>query len=101
MLAGSASHNLPTRQILDPSKLKEFADDNFECDENGRKFSKQIENSVGKREIARYEQFLLFPQGFQKTCIAGLVWERVKMHLDLDHTVRKYEEYYDNLSFRP
>ena len=55
MLAGSASHNLPTRQILDPSKLKEFADDNFECDENGRKFSKQIENSVGKREIARYD----------------------------------------------
>ena len=25
------------------------------------------ENTVGKGEIARYEQFLLFPQCFQKT----------------------------------
>ena len=30
-------------------------------------FSKQIENTVGKGEIVRYEQFLLFPQCFQKT----------------------------------
>ena len=28
------------RQILDLSKLKEFADDNFKLDENGRKLSK-------------------------------------------------------------
>ena len=34
---------------------------------NGRKFSKWVENTVGKGEIARYEQFLLFPQCFQKT----------------------------------
>ena len=46
---------------------KEFADDNFKFDENGRKFSKWVENTVGKGEIARYEQFLLFPQCFQKT----------------------------------
>ena len=26
-----------------------------------------LENTVGKEEIARYEQFLLFPQCFQKT----------------------------------
>ena len=37
---------------------------------------------MGKGEIARYEQFLLFPQGFLKTYTAdtwkpGLVWERV------------------------
>ena len=42
-----------------------------------------VENTEGKREIARYEQFLLFPQCFQKTCTtdkkkSGLVWERVK-----------------------
>ena len=60
----------PKRQMLDSSKLKEFADDNFKFDENGREFSKWIENSEGKREIARYEQFLLFPQCFQKTFIA-------------------------------
>ena len=72
----------PKRQILDSSKLKEFADDNFRFDKNGRKFSKQVESTVGKGEIARYEQFLPFPQCFQKTCTAdtqkpGLVWERV------------------------
>ena len=76
----------PKRQILDSSELKEFADDNFKFVENGRKLSKQVENTVGKGEIARYEQFLLFPQCFQKTCTAdsykpGLVWERVKSKL--------------------
>ena len=48
------------RQILDSSKLKEFADDNFKFDENERKLSKRVGNTVGKGEIARYEQFLLF-----------------------------------------
>ena len=61
---------LPKRQILDSSKLKELADDSFKFDENGRKFSKKVENAVGKGEIARHEQFLLFPQCFQKTCAA-------------------------------
>ena len=37
----------PKRQILDSNKLKEFADNNFEFDENGRKFSKQVENTIG------------------------------------------------------
>ena len=36
----------PKQQILDFSKLKEFADDNFKFDENGRKFSKLVENNV-------------------------------------------------------
>ena len=39
----------------DTSKLKELADDNFKVDENGRKFSKWIENIVVKGEIARSE----------------------------------------------
>ena len=60
----------PKRQILDSSKLKEFADDNFKFDENGSKFSQRVENTVGKREIAHYEQLLLFPQCFQKICTA-------------------------------
>ena len=60
----------PKQQILDCSKLKEFADENFKFDENGRKFSKWVENTVGKGEIACYKQFLLFPQCFQKTCTA-------------------------------
>ena len=49
---------------------------------NGRKFSKQVENNVGKGVIARYEQFLLFPQCFQKAYFPGaskgvIVWEWV------------------------
>ena len=52
--------------------LKDFADDNFKFDENGRRFSTRVENTVGKGEkIARHEQFLLFPQCFQKTCITN------------------------------
>ena len=63
---GLYSQNIFTRrQILDSSKLKEFADDNFKFEENDRKLSKWVENTVGKGEIARYEQFLLFPQCFQ------------------------------------
>ena len=56
--------------LLEASKLKEFADNNFKVDENGRKFSKRVENTVGKGEIGHQEQFLLFPQCFQKTCTA-------------------------------
>ena len=57
-------------KILDWSKFKQFADDNFKFDENSRKFSKRVENTVGK--IACYEQFLLFPQCFQKACFPGV-----------------------------
>ena len=68
-----------------------FADDNFKLNENGRKLSKRIENTVGKGEIARYEQFLLFPQCFQKACFLGaskgvIVWEWVKQYfLSISH----------------
>ena len=44
---------------------------------------KSLENTGGKGEIARKEQFLLFPQCFQKACFPGtskgvIVWEWVK-----------------------
>ena len=68
---------------IDSSKLKEFTDDNFKFDENGSKLSKRVENTVAKGEIACYEQFLLFPQGFLEACFTGaskgvIVWEWVK-----------------------
>ena len=44
--------------------MKEFADDNFKFDENGREFSKELESTVRKREIACNKQFLLFPRYF-------------------------------------
>ena len=56
----------PKRQILDSSKLKEFADDNLKFDKHGLKLSKSLENPVGKGEIACYV--------FNR----GLFWERVK-----------------------
>ena len=54
----------------------------FRFDENGSKLSKPVENIVGKGEIACYEQFLLFPQCFQKACFPRaskgvIVWERL------------------------
>ena len=57
-------------------------DNNFKFDENGRKLSKKVENTVGNGEIARYEQFLLFQQCFQKACFPEvskgvIVWEWV------------------------
>ena len=44
---------------------------------------------MGKGEIARYEQFLLFPQCFQKACFPGvskgvIVWEWVNYLEDVD-----------------
>ena len=60
----------PIQQILNSSKLKEFADNNFEFDHNDRKLSRWLENTVGKGETARYERFLLFLQCFQMTCTA-------------------------------
>ena len=54
----------------------------FKIGENGRKLFKPVENTVEKGEIARYEQFLLFPQYFQKACFPEaskgvIVWEWV------------------------
>ena len=37
--------------------MKEFADDHFNSNKNGRKLSKQVENTVGKGEMARYNPF--------------------------------------------
>ena len=67
-----AALTIPKGQILDSFKLKEFVDDNSKFQENDRRFSKGVENTVGKGEIAHYEQFLLFPQCFQKTCTADM-----------------------------
>ena len=69
---GLRDNPYPKRQILDSSKLKEFAHENFEFDQNIRKVSKTVGNTIGKGEIARYEQVFLFPQCFLKTCSADM-----------------------------
>ena len=71
-----------TTNFVNSAKFKDIADDNCKFAENARQLLKRVENTSGKEEIARYEQFLLFQQCFQKTCSAdtqkpGLVWERV------------------------
>ena len=43
---------------------------------------KQVENTVGKGDIAGYKEFFLFPQCFRKACFPGaskgvIVWEWV------------------------
>ena len=60
------------RQILDSSKLKEFADDNFKFDENGRKFLKPVENTVGKRRNCSFSHSVFKTQVMQTHKIQGL-----------------------------
>ena len=48
----------------------------------------QVENTVGKGEIAHYEQFLLFPLCFQKACFPEaskgvIVWEWVNSYISV------------------
>ena len=69
--------------MLDSSKMKEFADDNFTFDENGRKLSKQVENTVGKGEIACTSNFFFSHSVFKSLALQthknqGMLWERVK-----------------------
>ena len=45
--------------------MEEVTDDNFEFDENDRKFPERVENTVGKGEIAPFPTFF-----FQKICTA-------------------------------
>ena len=78
-------NSLPNDKSLE---LKEIADDNFKCDENGKKLSKRVENTVGKREIASNEQFLLFPQCFQKTCNADKNQGLLGKGLNLYQTIK-------------
>ena len=58
---------------MDSSELRDFADDYFkfdEFDEYGRKLSEQVQNTVGKGEIARYENVLKGP--FSRIVKAGM-----------------------------
>ena len=58
----------PKWQILDSSKLREIADDNFNFNllVNGRMFSKWVENTVGKRELLIMSNFSFSHSAFQR-----------------------------------
>ena len=69
MVGPSVNHKTATafrQQILDFSKMKEFADDNFKFDENGRKLSKRIEKTVGKWKNCSLRAIFRFPTVFSK-----------------------------------
>ena len=67
------------RQILDSSKLKEFADHNFKFHENGRKLSKRLENLWEKEKLLFTNNFSfshsifkrLVSQGHSKASLCG------------------------------
>ena len=65
---------LPDDKILDSSKLKEFADDNFKFVQSRGKLSKQVENAVGKGEIAFPTMFSkgLLPRGVKRCHCVGM-----------------------------
>ena len=60
--------------------MKDFADDNFKFDENGRKLSKPVKNTVEKGEIALTSNFSfshsvfkrLFSPGASKSVTVGM-----------------------------
>ena len=68
--------------------MREFAGDNIKFNENDIKFSKRIENTVGKGDIAcfffRHSAFKIPVLQTRKT---GLAWERVKQHLKFTECV--------------
>ena len=74
-----AFNPLPDDKILDKSNMKQSADDNFKFDENSRKFSKRVENTVGKGEILRAISPFptvfskgLFPRGIKRCHCVGM-----------------------------
>ena len=64
------------------SKLKEFAFDYFDFVENGKKFFKQVENTLGKKEfvhIALDEHSYFSLSAFKRLVLqTGFLWGRVK-----------------------
>ena len=46
--------------------MKEFSDDNYKFDEHGRKFSKWIENTVGKGRNCSLRAISPFPTVFKR-----------------------------------
>ena len=74
--------------LYQTTNFRVFQIERVKFDKNGRKLSKRVENTVGKGEIARHEQFLLFPECFQKARLPGaskgvIVWEWVNQTVSI------------------
>ena len=55
--------------MLDSSKLKEMADDNFKCHENGKKFSKQVETLWEKEKLLVTSNFSFSHSVFKRLAL--------------------------------
>ena len=69
----------PNQQILDSSGPKEFADNNFKFDENGRLFSKWLENTEGKGEICSLRAVSPFATVFSNDLYSRCVKSRASL----------------------
>ena len=75
----------PSRQILDSSKLKEFADDNFKFDETGRNSIQIGIKHCGKRRNCSLRAISPFPSVYKRHALQtrknqGLFGEGLKGH---------------------
>ena len=59
-------------KILDRSKMRQCAADNFRCHENSRKFSKRVENTVGKEKLFVTSNFSFSHSVFKRLVSQGL-----------------------------
>ena len=75
----------PKRQILDDSKLKEFADDNSRFDESDRWFFRWAENTGGKGELLDTSNssfsHSIFKRLLVQTCKNQGFYEKVLMYI--------------------
>ena len=72
-------NSLPNDNFLDWTKFKALADDKLNVAEIMIYVCDRVENIMGKRENAGYQQFLLFPRCFHKASFSGslkigIVW---------------------------
>ena len=89
----SPTYTFPNDKILDHSKLKEFAGNNFKFDKDDVKFSKKkgVENTGKKEKLLVTSTFYFSHSIFKRLVLQtlekpGLVWERVKETTTNDST---------------
>ena len=76
----------PKRQILDSSKLKDFAEDSFKFDDNGRKFSEKGRKHCGERRNCLLRAISPFPTVFSKDLYCRHIKTRACLENGLTHS---------------
>ena len=70
--AKSGLNSLQTYKILDQFNFEAIADNTLYVTEKLNFVLERVDNIAGKGENSGYQNFLLFPQCFQKTVFSGL-----------------------------